>query len=78
MCSPQRARFNAVRGFFHMRLVEEISVKYYRKLAVLRFHKCAKAGKFVKKRGVLKCFPRYWPRYVKAHWYQCVALGELF
>ena len=33
LCSPLRARLNALRGFFQWRIFEEISAKYWRKSA---------------------------------------------
>ena len=38
MCSPSRARFNALRWFSDTRLVEEISAKYWRKSVNLKHY----------------------------------------
>ena len=34
MCSPLRASLNALRGFSHIRFIEEISAKYSQKLGI--------------------------------------------
>ena len=71
MCSPRQAHLNALRGFFHTEFVEEISAKYW--------EYPGGGGTQPGFRGLqsrsFKLFPPILV-YVKAHWYQYVALSE--
>ena len=73
MCSPRQAHLNALRRFFHTEFVEEISAKYWETQGGGGGHSTW-ISEALQSRSLKVFLPIL--VYVKAHWYQYVALSE--